>query len=118
MIPDMPIYLDILCWILLGGGIFFVLVGAAGTLRLPDMYSRLHAASVTDTLGTLLVLAGLAVPALYAGLWLVAVKLLFILLFLWLTSPVSSYALANAAWFSGLRPILAEDRREDKEQDT
>ncbi len=92
---------DILSWVLLclGGG--FVLTGGIGALRLPGFYTRLHAASLTDTMGTLLVLAGVM---LQSGLSLATIKLAAIAIFLLLTSPTATYALSNAALMSGLRP--------------
>ena len=92
---------DILSWILLclGGG--FVLIGGIGALRLPNFYTRLHAASLTETMATILIFAGMI---LQAGLSLASVKLVAIMLFLLLTAPTASYALANAALQSGMRP--------------
>lgn len=97
---------DILVWaLLLTGGVFGV-IGGIGILRLPDVYTRLHGAGITDTLGAGLILTGLAV---HEGFTLVTVKLVLIFIFLMLTSPVSSHALANAAYASGIRPILKDD---------
>lgn len=94
-------FLDVLSWVLLclGGG--FVLIGGIGTLRLPDFYTRLHAASLTDTMATILIFTGVM---LQAGFSLAALKLAAIMLFLLLTGPTASYALANAALQSGMRP--------------
>ena len=92
---------DILSWILLTAGGAFVLVGGIGALRMPNLYTRMHAASVTDTMGAVLVLAGVM---LQAGLSLATIKLLAILLFLLITSPTSSYALASAAMIAGIKP--------------
>jgi len=99
--------LDVLSWILLclGGG--FVLIGGIGTLRLPDFYTRLHAASLTDTMATILIFPGIM---LQAGFSLAALKLAAIMLFLLLTGPTASYALANAALQSGMRPGAAHAR--------
>ena len=97
----MGILLDALTWALILGGSFFAVVGGLGIIRMPDLYTRLHAAGVTDTMGAGLVLVGLM---LYAGLSLVTVKLGMILVLLWLTSPVSTYALARAALNAGLEP--------------
>jgi multicomponent Na+:H+ antiporter subunit G len=93
--------LDILSWALLTAGGVFVLVGGIGALRMPNLYTRMHAASVTDTMGAVLVLAGVMVQA---GLSLVTIKLVAILLFLLITSPAASYALANAALLAGIKP--------------
>ena len=94
-------FIDILSWILLTAGGFFVLVGGLGALRLPNFYTRMHAASVTDTIATFLILGGVM---LQAGLSLATIKLIAILVFLVLTGPTASYALANAALLSGIKP--------------
>lgn len=94
---------DILSWALLLGGAFFCIAGAIGMLRLPDFYTRLHAAGVIDTLGGTLFLAGMMVQA---GLSLVTVKLLFVLFFLLITSPTATHAIAQAARVRGLEPVL------------
>jgi len=93
--------IDLASWVLLLGGAFFLLVGAVGLVRLPDLFTRMHAAGVTDTGGAGLILLGLM---LQAGLSLVTVKLAFILLFLLFTTPTASHALARAALHAGLRP--------------
>ena len=93
--------LDVLSWILLGLGGACVLIGGIGALRLPNFYTRLHAASLTDTMAAILIFLGLI---LQAGLTLASVKLLAILVFLLLTGPTASYALANASLLSGRSP--------------
>ena len=93
--------LDILSWVLLSAGGAFVLVGGIGALRMPNLYTRMHAASVTDTMGAVLVLAGIM---LQAGLSLATIKLVAILLFLLITGPTASYALAHAALLAGIKP--------------
>jgi len=92
---------DIISWLLLSAGGVFVLVGGIGALRMPNLYTRMHAASVTDTMGAALVLLGVMVQA---GLTLATIKLAAILLFLMITSPTASYALANAALLAGIKP--------------
>lgn len=94
----MGLLIDTLSWALLVGGGAFVFVGGVGALRMPDFYTRMHAASLTDSLGTVLVLCG---AILQAGWSLAAVKLAAIVIFLLLTSPTAAYALANAARLSG-----------------
>jgi len=93
--------LDILSWILLLLGGACVLIGGIGGLRLPNFYTRIHAASLTDTMATILIFAGMI---LQAGLSLDTMKLFAIMLFLLLTGPTATYALANAALLSGLKP--------------
>ena len=102
--------LDILSVALIGIGSFSLIIGALGVLRLPDVYTRMHAASITDTLGAGTIILGLIIQA---GLTLVAGKLFLILIFLFFTSPASSFALAHAALSSGVKPILHADLRED-----
>ena len=101
----MSLFLDVVSWILFGIGSAVLFIGAIGVLRMPTLYTRMHAASLTDSLGAIAVLGGIM---LQAGWSLAALKLLAILLFLLLTSPTSSYALANAA--------LLADRRRDAAQ--
>ena len=97
---------DIASWILLMAGASFCVVGGIGLHRLPDFFSRMHGAGITDTLGAGLVIFGLV---LQAGFTLVAVKLLFILGLLWLTSPTATHAIAKAARASGLEPLTGDD---------
>jgi len=95
------VLVDAISWVLLSAGSAFVLVGGIGALRMPNLYTRMHAASVTDTMGAILVLAGVMVQA---GLSLATIKLGAILLFLLITSPTASYALAHAALLAGIQP--------------
>ena len=88
--------------LLLLGGLLAVISGL-GIVRLPDFYSRLHAAGIGDTLAAWLILGGLMLKS---GLTLVTVKLLFIVFFLIFTSPTSTHALVKAAWREGLRPWI------------
>jgi multicomponent Na+:H+ antiporter subunit G len=108
----MGMLLDVASWILLSAGGLFVLVGGIGALRMPNLFTRMHAASVTDTMGAVLVLGGVMIQA---GLSLATIKLAAILLFLLITSPTSSYALASAALLAGIRPDAgrAADPRAD-----
>lgn len=94
----MAMLIDILSWVLLTLGGISVLIGGIGALRMPDLYTRMHAASVTDSMGAILVLLGIM---LQAGWSLAAIKLAAILLFLLLTSPTASNALASAALLAG-----------------
>ena len=93
--------LEFLSWTLISGGTFFTVVGSIGTLRFPDFWARLHAASVTESAGVILLLAGLC---LHAAWTLVTVKLILIGVFLFITGPTSTHAIANAALVSGFRP--------------
>ena len=92
----MATVLDIASWVLLISGSFFVIVGGIGLLRLPDFFTRVHAASITDTVGAWLIILVLLLQVEHT---LVGIKLILILLFLILTSPLSSHALTKAAWY-------------------
>jgi multicomponent Na+:H+ antiporter subunit G len=101
---------DLASWILLGLGGACVLIGGIGALRLPNFYTRLHAASLTDTMAAILVFLGLI---LQSGMTLASVKLLAILVFLLLTGPTASYALANASLLSDRRPAAVDGNELD-----
>ena len=97
----MSLLLDVSSWVLLSLGGAFVFIGGVGALRMPNLYTRINAASLTDSMGAALIIAGLM---LQAGPSLAAIKLAAILLFLLLTSPTATNALASAALLAGLRP--------------
>lgn len=101
----MSAVIDAASWILLVAGGLSCIIGAVGLLRMPDFYTRVHAASVTDTLGVGFILAGLI---LQAGWTLVAAKLVVIGLLVFFTSPAAAHALARAALGRGLKPLLHE----------
>lgn len=100
---------DIISWPLILAGCFFILTGAFGLIRMPDIYTRMHATSVIDTLGAGLLFVGLMVQA---GFTLVSLKLLIILFLFFLIGPVSSHAVAQVALRAGIKPQLKEDRTE------
>ena len=104
--------LEAVAYVFVYAGAVFCLIGAIGVLRFPDVYSRMHSAGITDTLGALLVIVGLI---LLAGLSLATAKLVFILVFLWMASPTATHALAKAAHHGGVKPVLGDDEpsRED-----
>lgn len=99
---------DALSYALLAAGGFFCVVGGVGMLRMPDFYTRMHAASVIETLGAGLILAGLL---LQAGLTLVGAKLLIVGLLIFFASPTATHALARAAIIRGLEPLAGRIRR-------
>jgi len=104
----MQVVIDIASWVLIALGSIFVIIGAFGVVRMPDVFTRMHAASVTETLGVGFLILGMI---LQAGLSLVALKLLVLLALLFFTGPVVTHALAQAALHEKIEPLLAEDRR-------
>ena len=98
--------MDVACIIVLSLGVLFLLLGAIGIVRFPDCYTRMHAAGKCDTLGALLVISGLAV---HHGVSLESAKILFIAVFIFLTSPTATHAIARAARRREL-PLWTKDR--------
>ena len=86
-------------------GLFFLLVAAIGVIRLPDVFSRSHAVSLTDSLGAFLMLVGIA---LQEGLSTNTLKILVVLALLYILNPVISHATVRAALRSGLKPWKKE----------
>ena len=106
----MDIAIDLLSWIAILGGLFFMLTGTVGVLRMPDVYTRLHAAGMTDTMGAGLLILGMC---LQTGLgiahgesshWFVLIRLVLVYAFLMFTSPIATHALARAALAGGVEP--------------
>lgn len=96
---------DLVSWACLLAGGAFAAIGAFGLVRMPSLFTRMHAASVTDTLGAGLILLGLAVQA---GFTLVAVKLAILAMLIAFTSPVATHALAKAAMARGVDPLQTQ----------
>jgi multicomponent Na+:H+ antiporter subunit G len=92
-------WIDIAGAVLVGAGAFVYLVGALGLARMPDFYTRIHAVSVADTLGAILIFAGLMIAG---GLTLVTAKLAIILLLILLTTPFATHALSQTARHEGV----------------
>ena len=109
----MALLLNVLSGLCFLGGLGFCLIGGIGLFRMPDFYTRLHAASLTDTLGIGLIILGLVFQA---GWTLISVKLLLILLFVLFTSPIATHALARAALAdpANPRPLLHEEKPSSK----
>jgi multicomponent Na+:H+ antiporter subunit G len=99
---------DLASGVLVVVGTLIALSGGVGLLRLPDFFTRAHAAGLTDTAGIGMISLGLL---LRAPDWGVAVRLLLILLFLVLTSPTATHALAQAARRDGVQVWVAGDPR-------
>ncbi|MDT7043381.1 monovalent cation/H(+) antiporter subunit G [Candidatus Nitronereus thalassa] len=99
--------MEILSMVLILLGLFFLVVAAIGVVRLPDVFSRSHAVSLTDSLGAFLLLTGLA---LHEGSTVNFFKILAVLALLYLQNPVISHATLRAAVRAGLKPWDGEKR--------
>jgi multicomponent Na+:H+ antiporter subunit G len=97
--------INLASWLSISAGSIFCLIGALGLLRMPSFFTRMHAASVIDTLGAGLLLFGMM---LQAGFTLVSVKLAFIGVLLFFTSPTATHALARAARARGIGSKLPD----------
>lgn len=102
----MATILDILSWAFLLMGAFLGISGAVGMFRLPDLFTRMHAASVTDTLCAFCIVVGLA---LQSDSVMMVLKLALIILIIAYTSPTAAHALAKAALRGGEKPILYDE---------
>lgn len=100
---DLDFVRDVLSGFLFVVGALAVATGAVGLVRFPDIYTRVHAAGVTDTAGAELILFAMM---LQAPSWIVVAKLAFVGFFLFLTGPVATHAITHAAWVSGQRPLV------------
>lgn len=104
----MTLLRETLAVVFLAAGGAFMLVGSIGIVRLPDFYSRTHAAGKIDTMGIMLLLAGLAF---HEGLTLATGKLLLLIMFVAVANPVGAHALARSALRFGLKPWFAGEPR-------
>lgn len=90
---------DVIAAVLLLGGTFFMLVASIGMLRLPDLYTRMHAITKAGTLGVGLALSGVAVA--FADLS-VTTRAVAVILFVLLTAPVSAHMIGRAGYLGGV----------------
>ncbi|MEM1159659.1 MAG: monovalent cation/H(+) antiporter subunit G [Pseudomonadota bacterium] len=102
----LPMALDVFGWAALGLGAFFCVVGAIGLNRMPDVFTRMHATSVSDTLGVGFLTLGMLSQT---DDWLVAGRLVIIAIVLYVTGAVATHALSRAALHDGRKPLLADD---------
>jgi multicomponent Na+:H+ antiporter subunit G len=90
--------MEYIAYSLIGIGAFFIFSGALGILRMPDFFTRLHAASVIESLGGPCVVLGIA---LLHGWSLLSAKLILLILFLMITCPTATHMLSKAAYLTG-----------------
>ena len=98
--------MNIFSIIFIVAGLFFMIVSAVGVIRLPDVFSRSHAVSLTDSLGAFLMLVGLAF---HEGLGTNMLKILVVLALLYILNPVIAHATVRAALRAGLKPWQKEN---------
>ena len=108
--------IGVICGIL---GLIFFLGSAVGMVRFPDFYTRMHAAGKGDTLSTMLMLGGFGLVTmddLSFGSWLLLIKILGVVLFIYLTTPTSSHALMRAAFEDDEMPMTEDDLKKSKKR--
>ena len=105
----MALVIDLLSWLCLMAGVFLAITAGIGLVRLPDLFARMHAAGIGDTLAVMLIVLGLM---LQTGWTLNLGKLVLILVFIFFTSPTSTHALAKAALHGGVQPLLKPNKDE------
>jgi len=98
--------IEIAVAVLVAGGVFFAVVAAVGVVRLPDVYTRAHSASKSDTLAAGLALAAVAVT--FDGA-LPTLKTVLLLVFMFLTNPTAAHAIARAAADQGIEPWTTDE---------
>jgi multicomponent Na+:H+ antiporter subunit G len=98
----------IAAFVFIVSGLFFLLVSSIGILRLPDFYTRCHAIGKSETLGSMLLLMGLAI---YNGLDINSFKLTVILLFIAFANPTATHIVIGVALKAGVQPWTLKNRK-------
>ena len=91
------LFLDIIAYICIAFGMFFIISSVLGLFRFPDVFTKIHASSVGDSVGMPLCLLGLA---LLQDSCINFIKIFCVMLLFWVLGPISSQALIKAAWIS------------------
>ena len=107
----MNLLIDFLSFSCLFVGTVALITGSFGIIRLPDVYSRIHAAGIIDTAAVGFIVLGMI---LQSGISLTSVKLALIVLFLFFTSPISGHAVAMMANKFGVKPQAREINKDKK----
>ncbi|MBP02622.1 MAG: hypothetical protein CMM25_07415 [Rhodospirillaceae bacterium] len=102
---------NIISWVLLLAGGGFCIIGALGLIRMPDVYSRIHAASIIDTLGVGLILLGLIIQP---GSVLASLRIFVLIGLIFFMSPLATHAIAKSMHHLRIEPKLTEDRSDRK----
>jgi len=97
---------EIAILVLAAGGVFFAIVAAVGLVRLPDLYTRAHSTSKSETLGAVLVLGAVAL-SFDSGLLIL--KTVLLLVFMFLTNPTAAHAITRAAREQGIEPWTTDE---------
>ena len=94
---------DVISWGLIISGAFFMISGSLGILRMPDFFTRLHPAGITDSFGAPLILLGVAV---HFGVSLVSGKIILLIILLLVANPTATHVLSQSALVTKLKPYV------------
>lgn len=108
---DLDMARHVLSWIFIAAGSFFIVTSGLGIIRMPDFYTRIHPAGLIDSMGAPLVLLGLII---LHGPTLVSGKILLLIVFLFITGPTATHAIAKSALLGGLKPQEKPSKDADK----
>lgn len=109
--------MNIIAAMLIVIGLFFFFGGAVGIIRFPDFYTRLHPAGKLDTAGLLFTMSGMALYTIQEftlGAIITSLKIMLIVVFVFLTSPIATHAIIDAGFVAGLKP-WTKQKQEDAE---
>ncbi len=101
----MQIFVEIVSSLLIIAGTFFFFVGVVGLIRMPDVFSRMHATTKCDTMGAGLIYFGLII---WQGLTFTTLNILLILVFIWITNPTAAHYIAKSAYVLKLKDEALE----------
>ena len=102
----MQTFIDILSSIFIISGTFFFFVGVVGLIRMPDVFSRMHATTKCDTIGAGLIYFGLII---WQGMTFTTLNIVLILVFIWITNPTAAHYIAKSAYVLKLKNETLEE---------
>ena len=111
----MTILANILVVFFIAVGVLFIVVTAIGLVRLPDLYTRAHAASKSATLGVMCILLGV-----FFHFWLIEdhfnARILLGILFIFITGPVGGHIMSRSSYIAGIKPWSGTVRDDLKDE--
>lgn len=104
---------SLFAWVFILTGSFFILTSGMGIIRMPDFYTRIHPAGLIDSMGAPLVLIGLII---LEGLTLTSGKIFLLIIFLFITGPTATHAIAKSAFSAGLKSYKYNDKKKEGDE--
>jgi multicomponent Na+:H+ antiporter subunit G len=102
----MQLFIEIVSSIFIISGTFFFFVGVVGLVRMPDVFSRMHATTKCDTMGAGLIYFGLII---WQGITFTSLNIILILVFLWITNPTAAHYIAKSAYVLKIKNETMEE---------